>query len=280
MKLGISAFAWTSNFKSSHLEILPAMKELGLSGVEIPMFNPDQLPADSIREAFAKNRLDCTVCAILPAGINPISPEPAIRKKAIAHLGRCIETGAAMGAKLVGGPLLAPIGYLPDHRPIKDEWSWAVEAFQALENVLRATNMRISIEPVNRSETFFVRTADEAARLCDLIGDPHIGVTIDTFHANIEEQSICGAIRALGRNLSHVHASENDRGPLGRGHMPFAEIVSTLKEMNYEGYVMIEGFGYRADEKESPGYLWADLDVSPESLASESFRYLTDLMAC
>ena len=43
---------------------------------------------------------------------------------------------------------------------------------------------------------------------------------------------------------------------------------------------MIEGFGYRADEKESPGYLWADLDVSPESLASESFRYLTDLMAC
>ena len=131
---------------------------------------------------------------------------------------------------------------------------------------------------MNRSETFFVRTADEAARLCDLIGDPHIGVTIDTFHANIEERSICGAIRSLGPNLSHIHASENDRGPLGRGHMPFAEIISTLKEMHYEGYVMIEGFGYRADEKESPGYLWADPNVSPEKLASESFRYLTDLM--
>jgi D-psicose/D-tagatose/L-ribulose 3-epimerase len=278
MKIGISAFAWTSNFKSSHLKILPAMKELGLNGVEIPMFDPGKLPIDSIREAFVKNQLECTVCAILPEGINPISPERETRQRAIKHLERCIETGAAIGAKLLGGPLFAPIGYLPEHRPTEDEWSWAVEVFQALEDVLRATNMPISIEPVNRSETFFVRTADEAARLCDLIGDPHIGVTIDTFHANIEELSICGAIRSLGPNLSHIHASENDRGPLGRGHMPFAEIISTLKEMHYEGYVMIEGFGYRADEKESPGYLWADPNVSPEKLASDSFRYLTDLM--
>jgi len=278
MKIGISAFAWTSNFKSSHLKILPAMKELGLNGVEIPLFDPGKLPIDSIREAFVKNQLECTVCAILPEGINPISPERETRQRAIKHLERCIETAAAIGAKLLGGPLFAPIGYLPEHRPTEDEWSWAVEVFQALEDVLRATNMPISIEPVNRSETFFVRTADEAARLCDLIGDPHIGVTIDTFHANIEERSICGAIRSLGPNLSHIHASENDRGPLGRGHMPFAEIISTLKEMHYEGYVMIEGFGYRADEKESPGYLWADPNVSPEKLASESFRYLTDLM--
>lgn len=278
MKIGISAFAWTSNFKSSHLKILPAMKELGLNGVEIPMFDPGKLPIDSIREAFVKNQLECTVCAILPEGINPISPERETRQRAIKHLERCIETAAAIGAKLLGGPLFAPIGYLPEHRPTEDEWSWAVEVFQALEDVLRATNMPISIEPVNRSETFFVRTADEAARLCDLIGDPHIGVTIDTFHANIEERSICGAIRSLGPNLSHIHASENDRGPLGRGHMPFAEIISTLNEMHYEGYVMIEGFGYRAAEKESPGYLWADPNVSPEKLASESFRYLTDLM--
>jgi D-psicose/D-tagatose/L-ribulose 3-epimerase len=280
MKIGISAFAWTSNFKSSHLELLPAMKELGLHGVEIPMFNPDMLPIESIREAFAKNDLECTVCAILPEGINPISAEPAIRKRSIEHLERCIETAAAMGAKLLGGPLFAPIGYLPEHRPTADEWTWAVQVFQALEKVLRATNMTISIEPVNRSETFFVRTAEEAARLCDMIGDPHIGVTIDTFHANVEERSICGAIRSLGPKLSHVHASENDRGPLGRGHMPFAEIISTLKEMHYGGYLMIEGFGYRADETEGPGYLWADQNVSPERLASESLRCLRNLMAC
>lgn len=279
MKIGISAFAWTSNFRSSHLKLLPGVKELGLHGVEIPMFDPALLPVASIREAFESNQLGCTVCAILPEGINPISPERETRQRAIKHLERCIETASAMGASLLGGPLFAPIGYLPEHRPTEDEWSWAVEVFHSLGDVLKATNMRISIEPVNRSETFFIRTAKDAARLCDLVGDPHIGVTIDTFHANIEEQSICGAIRSLGPNLSHMHASENDRGPLGDGHMPFPEILSTLKEMDYRGYLMIEGFGYSADEKMGPGYLWARQDISPERLAAESYRYLSDLMA-
>lgn len=279
MKIGMSAFAWTSNFKSSHLELLPALKAIGLDGVEIPMFDPRQLPVQSIRDAFEQNQLEITVCAILPQEINPISPERGDRLRAIEHLKRCIETAAAMGAKLLGGPLCAPIGYLPEHRPTEDEWSRAVEMFQSLEDILKAKKMQISIEPVNRSETFFLRTAEEAARLCNLIGSQHIGVTIDTFHANIEERNICGAIRSLGPNLSHVHASENDRGPLGRGHIPFAEIISTLKEIHYEGYVTIEGFGYRAEEKESPGYLWADMGVSPAMLTSESFKYLKNIMA-
>jgi len=279
MKIGISAFAWTSSFKSSHLQLLTAMKELGLQGVEVPMFDPDKLEIENIREAFLKSRLECTVCAILPRGINPISPEQEIRLKAIRHLERCIEAAGAMGATLIGGPLFAPIGYLPEHRPTEDEWSWAVEVFRDLKDVLEATGVRLSIEPVNRSETFFIRTAEEAARLCDLIGDPHIGVTVDTFHANIEERSISTAIRSLGPKLSHIHASENDRGPLGRGHVPFAEIISTLQEMDYQGYLMIEGFGYRVQEKESPGYLWAGLDVSPEELASESSQFLRQLIA-
>src|SRR5690348_3255543 len=46
MKLGMSAFAWTSNLKASHLESLPATKEQVLSGVEIPIFNPDQLSVE------------------------------------------------------------------------------------------------------------------------------------------------------------------------------------------------------------------------------------------
>jgi len=104
MKIGISAFAWTSNFNSSHLELLPAIKSLGLIAAEIPMFDPDQLPVDSIREAFEKNQLECTVCAILPEGINPISTELAIRLKAIEHLKRCITKASVPERSLHFGP--------------------------------------------------------------------------------------------------------------------------------------------------------------------------------
>jgi D-psicose/D-tagatose/L-ribulose 3-epimerase len=148
---------------------------------------------------------------------------------------------------------------------------------QRLESVLDSTDMTLSIEPVNRSETFFLRTAQEGMQLCERIGNPRIGVTIDTFHANIEEKDISAAMRSLGTHLRHVHASENDRGPLGRGHIPFGEIIQTLRQIRYEGYLIIEGFGHNPREKQSPGYLWANVDVTPEQLALEGLQYLSSL---
>lgn len=278
MKIGVSLFAWTAAFGPQHLDLLPRIKEMGLDVVEIPMFNPKDLPVAEIRSACERNGLRCTVCAILPQDINPISQNAAVRSKSIQHLAQCIETSAALGANLLGGPLYAPIGYLPEHRPQKEEWGWAVEAFQAVSQQLDSYEMTLSIEPVNRSETFFLRTANEAKSLCEAIGHPRVGVTIDTFHANIEEKNIVQALQLLGPRLKHIHASENDRGLLGKGHVDFPAIVSALKKSDYNGCFMIEGFGYDPKEKRSPGYLWADIDVSPEALALKGMQYLHSLI--
>ena len=278
MKLGVSAFAWTAKFERSHLRLVPLVKEMGFSGLEIAMFDPADLAVNEIRRAFETSDLECTVCAILPPGINPISPDAAVRRVSTQHLVRCIETAAALGARLLGGPLYAPIGYLPEHRPTKDEWSWAVEAFQSLGGVLDSCDMTLAIEPVNRSETFFVRTAKKASSLCEAIGHPRFGVTIDTFHANIEEWDIADAATSTGSKLKHVHASENDRGPLGNGHVDFRRIVTALKKMEYNGYLMIEGFGYSPQEKNGPGALWADTSVSPEEIASTGARFLNQVL--
>ena len=278
MKLGVSAFAWTAKFDRTHLQLVPLIKEMGFSGFEIAMFDPADLAVVDIRRAFETSDLECTVCAILPPGINPISPDAAVRKISVRHLVRCIETASALGAKLLGGPLYAPIGYLPDHRPTKDEWSWAVDAFQSVCDVLDSCNVTISIEPVNRSETFFVRTAREASSLCDAIGHPRFGVTIDTFHANIEERDIPEALTSIGPRLKHIHASENDRGLLGKGHVDFPAIIAALKKIGYNGYLMIEGFGYSPQETNAPGALWADTSVSPEEIASTGARFLNQVL--
>lgn len=278
MKLGVSAFAWTAKFNSSHLRLVPMVKEMGFSGFEIAMFDPADLATTEIRRAFEASALECTVCAILPPGINPISPDSATRKKSLQHLVRCIETASMLGATLLGGPLYAPIGYLPEHRPTKDEWSWAVETFQSIGDVLDSFNVTLSIEPVNRSETFFLRTAEEAASLCEAIDHPRIGVTLDTFHANIEERNIADAVTFLGPRLKHLHVSENDRGLLGNGHVDFQAIIAALRESGYDGYLLIEGFGYSSQETSGPGTLWADMSVSPEEIASRGAQYLQKLL--
>jgi D-psicose/D-tagatose/L-ribulose 3-epimerase len=279
MKLGVSAFAWTANFDISCLRLLTTLREQGISSFEIPMFDPSALPVREIRSAFIDEGLNCTVCAILPKGLNPISEDSSDRRQAGEHLARCVQVSGEIGATLVGGPLFAPTGYIPAQRPTQQQWFWAVEAFQKLIETLREYDIALAIEPVNRSETSFLRTAAEAKRLCEAIGDTRIGVTLDTFHANIEESSIPGAVQLLGKHLKHVHMSENDRGPLGRGHIPFGQIVSALRAIDYRGYLMIEGFGYAQHQTSAPGWLWAPMDITPEILVEESARYLREVLA-
>lgn len=279
MKFGVSAFAWTGRFQERHLGLLAWARDAGFDGFEIAMFDPAALPVAGLRKAYAETGLECTVCAILPAGINPISPDAAVRQRAVEHLIQCVETAAEIGAHLICGPIYAPIGYLPPHRPTGDEKQWAREAFQRIGEQLEAHDMTIALEPVNRSETFFLRTAAEARALCDAIGDPRIGVTIDTFHANIEEKSLPLAVASLGAHLKHMHISENDRGVAGSGHVDFPGVVKALQKIGYEGYLTVEGFGYSPQEPEGPGWLWASTDVSPEDVAVKGLAYLKGLLA-
>lgn len=278
MKIGVSAFAWTSEFNESHYKILPRLREHGLHALEIPMFEPHKISSRSLRRALEENDLECTVCAILPPEINPIGADASVRSRSLAHLVECIEKAAELDAKLLGGPLFAPIGYLPARRRNQEEWDWAVEVFQKAAPTLDAHGMTLTIEPVNRSETFFLRTALEAKALCDAIGHPRIGVTLDTFHANIEEKNIPEAVLSLGKSLKHFHASENDRGLLGSGHINFPAILEALQQSNYDGYLMIEGFGYSPDEPTALGALWGDPNVSPEDIAFFGAAYLANLL--
>ncbi len=278
MKLGVSAFAWTGKFEPWLLDLLPAIRNLGMDGFEIPMFDPAMLPAAEIRSAFEQSGLECTVCAILPAGINPISPDASVRESALGHLKQCVEMTACLGAKLLGGPLYAPIGYFTGHRPTADEWQWATEAFQSLGDTLDACDVTLSIEPVNRSETFFLRTAKEALALCQAVSHPRVGVTMDTFHANIEEKNPAAAILSLRDRLRHMHIGENDRSLLGQGHVDFPAIVEALREIGYQGYLMIEGFGFLPEVKDGPGALWAERNVSPMEIASQGAAYLRSLI--
>ncbi len=278
MTIGISAFAWTSSACDISPEICRFVREAGFASLELPMFDPADIPVAALRQQFADNDLRCTVCCILPRGVQPLSADAGTRTKAQQHLRRCVETSAELGATLIGGPVLSPIGYLPGHRPTADESQHAVEMLHSLSALLESAGITLAIEPVNRSETHFVRTAQQAAALVDAVAHPRIGVTLDTFHANIEEQSITAAIDLLGPRLRHVHASENDRGPLGHGHVDFPAMVAALERNRYAGSVVVEGFGYDPQRPHAPGYLDADESVSPEALASGSKAYLDRLL--
>lgn len=278
MKIGVSAFAWTRNPRPEHLDLLPALRDAGFDGFELPMFYPGDFAALAPRRAFEASGMECTVCAILPAGVNPLSSDPAERRHAFEHLLQCVAVAAEAGAKLICGPVYAPIGYHIDRRRTQEEWHRAVECLQALGEVLDQYGITLAVEPINRSESMFLNSAADALALCDAVSRERIGVNLDTFHANIEDKSIPAAVRLLGKRLKHVHASENDRLLLGSGHVDFPGMVAALQATGYDGYLMVEGFGWSANEPHSLGALYGDPAVTPERLALEGAQYLRGLL--
>jgi hypothetical protein len=65
---------------------------------------------------------------------------------------------------------------------------------------------------------------------------------LDTFHMNIEEKNQAAAIRKAGKLLGHFHACGSDRGTPGGDHIDWPNIVKALKEIGYQGDVVVESF--------------------------------------
>jgi len=274
MKFGVNTFIWTANFDRSHLSLLPQLKAGGFDGVEVPLFRPSEFATADIANGLAENGLDCTICAVLTGGLSIISDDAAVRRQTRVHMEECVKTSAEVGAKIIAGPLYSPVGYLPGRRRTADEWKWAVDCYQSLGPVLQQYGVTIAIEPLNRFETYFLNTAQDAATLCDQIGHPNVGVLFDTFHANIEEKDIAQGYRTVGRHLKHVHTCENDRGIPGTGHVEWKSVFEALHDLKYDGWLTIESFGFALGELSAAASIWRDVAPTPESIAYEGVKFL------
>jgi len=223
---------------------------------------------------LSANNLECTVCSILPAGMNPISDDPHIRRRTREHLVDSIKVTADLGSTLMGGPVYSPVGHLPGRRRTPDEWRRAVECFQSLGEPLHENGITLALEPLNRFETYFLNTAADAFTLCSEIGHSNVGVLLDTFHTNIEEKDVAAAFLKTANKLKHVHACENDRGIPGTGHVDFAGIAAALKQIGYDGWITIESFGYSHEELAAAAAIWRDLAPTPEAVAFDGLPFL------
>ena len=274
MKFGVNTFLWTGNFGPEHFDLLPKIKANGFDGIEVALIRPADFKATEIRKAAEKNGLECTVCSVLPGELSLISPDAQVRSQTVAHLSECFEACAEAGAKLIAGPLYSPVGYLPGRRRTADEWKNAVDGYQQLGPVLAANGVTACIEPLNRFETYFLNTTEDAVKLCAEIDHPNVGILWDTFHANIEEKDPAKALGTTGKFLKHVHTCENDRGTPGSGHVDWKGVFATLRDMKYDGWLTIESFGFAIGELSAAASIWRDIERTPEDIAFEGIKFL------
>jgi D-psicose/D-tagatose/L-ribulose 3-epimerase len=198
-------------------------------------------------------------------------PDSRIRGVAVDYVRRCLGLGAEIGAPLVqmlasGEPRLAPIA-------TRDaEWAWSVAGMQAAAREAERAGVRIAVEPLNRYEAYLVTSAAETLAYLDAVGSPWVGMTLDLFHANIEEPDVATSIRAAGTRLWHVQVADTTRRGLGHGHLDLGAVTAALAGIDYGGAIVVEIMApgpdpFRAIKDErSAGILDADIRESLDRL--------------
>jgi D-psicose/D-tagatose/L-ribulose 3-epimerase len=101
----------------------------------------------------------------------------------------------------------------------------------------------------------------------------------DTFHANIEEKRPAPVIKHLAGHFAHVHISENDRGTPGTGMVHWDETFRALKEVKYDGWMVIEAFGRALPALAAATKVWRDLFPNPEEVYTQGLRFLKEKWA-
>jgi D-psicose/D-tagatose/L-ribulose 3-epimerase len=111
-----------------------------------------------------------------------------------------------------------------------------------------------------------------------MVDSPNIKVQLDTFHINIEEDNIGQAIVNVGDQLGHFHVCENNRKLPGRGHIPWAEVVQAILQIDYQGYIVIESFVNADCEFGRIQKIWRGLEErNLDTVAQETLKFLKSI---
>jgi D-psicose/D-tagatose/L-ribulose 3-epimerase len=273
MRFGMNLLLWTGELNDALMPALEMLKRIGYDGVEIPVFNTSLNYADWGRRL---NDLGLQRTAVTVRGVddNPISSDSSARQRGIEGTMRVLDCCAAAGATHLVGPYHSALGHFTGKGATADEWKWGVESMRKVAEHAGKVGVILGVECLNRFETYLLNTHADAAKFVREVGHPACGMMYDTFHANIEEKSISLAIHGCADVLCHVHISENDRSTPGKGNVRWKENFDTLREIRYNGWLMVEAFGLALPELAAATKIWRRMFESEEQLARDALAFM------
>jgi D-psicose/D-tagatose/L-ribulose 3-epimerase len=274
MKYGFNLLLWTANVDESTFPVLDQIKRWGYDGVELPVFDFNAANFKKVGaklDALGLGRTAVTVCT---ADENPVSPDAGKRKAGLERLKRAIDMCAVAGATHLCGPIHSALGEFTGQGRTADEWRWGQETLAKAADHAKANKITLVVEYLNRFECYFLNCAEDTARFCREVNHPNLKMMYDTFHANIEEKSPRGAIQACKDQVVHVHISENDRSTPGEGGVNWDATWAALKEIKYDGWLMIEAFGLALPELAAATKIWRRMFPSEEHLAVQGLKFM------
>jgi D-psicose/D-tagatose/L-ribulose 3-epimerase len=265
---------WTDTLQDAAVPLLDEIKQIGFDAVEIPIFELDADKYARWGKHLTNAGLACTGVTVRGADDNPMSPDPAVRRRGVDNNKAALDCAAAAGAEALVGPFHSGLGCFSGAGPTADEWKWAVDSMRQVAQHAGQCRVTLALEYLNRFECYLLNTAADGARFCREVDHPRCKMMYDTFHSHIEEKNTPAAIRALRGLLAHVHISENDRSTPGAGNVRWDETFDTLREIGYDNLLVIEAFGLALEKLVPATKIWRRMYQNERQLAADGLKFM------
>ena len=282
MKFGVNTFVWVSPCTTKTIKVLaPSVKSMGFDILEISVENPDLIDVKVAKEILKENQLEGIICGAFGPDRNICSNDPEIRENARKYILWLIDAAAQLGSETVCGPMYSSVGkdHIEDPVERQKEWQRAVLGIKEMAEVAQQKGIKLALEPLNRFETDMINVVSQGLKFIDETGMENVGFHLDTFHMHLEEKNSADAIRNAGKKTFHFHACENDRGVPGTGQVRWNEIAKALKDISYQGPVVIESFTNQVKEIARSVCIWREIAPSQDAIAVQGLKFLKSLLA-
>ncbi|ROS75067.1 sugar phosphate isomerase/epimerase [Curtobacterium sp. PhB130] len=184
----------------------------------------------------------------VPPDLPLLTAEPDRVDDYFAQVLPMVASVAEPGAVIVFGSGTARTA--PDGMPVAVARERFARGVRSARDTAAEHDLRIVLEPLNRSETNLVHTIAEAVAFLDEQDLGDVDVVADLFHVQAESESF-DVVRDLAARIGHVHVSDHDREPPGdsASAWPWPAFLAAVHDGGYRGLVSLE---CRWDEDPEP----------------------------
>ena len=244
--------------------------EYGFDMLEIILPASLDFDAKTTKKQLDKHQISGRCTLNLPKNCHiPFYPE-----QATFLIKSALDKVAEMDGDFLGGVLHSAIGTFTGNPCTKEEKIIIQQVFTEVTDYAKKQNITIAPEPINRYESYVFTAADEVLNMIELIGSNNLGLHLDTFHMNIEENNFYDPIIRAGNRLKHFHITESDRGMTGEGNVHWDDLFRALSEINYQGPLVLENFSSQITALVGPTSLWRPSKYNSEELAKGSLSFM------
>ena len=280
MTFGINTFLFTSPFTNASARLFPKFKTWGFDGVEIAIENPADIDPAYVRAQLDRHGLICTsICGCFPAG-RDLRGTKTQQQASINYLRRLVEMADILGTDIIAGPVYSAVGRAQavTRSEYKNQWRTVRGHLKTVCDHAAAHGKIICLEPLNRFETDFINTVEQGMQMVADVNTPALKLLLDTFHMNIEEKNLADAIRRAGKHVGHFHASASDRGTPGNDHVDWRGAAQALRDIKYDGAVVIESFTQDVKVIARAAAIWRKIEPRRDDIASKGVKFLKTIL--